>query len=62
MRARSRAWLGSATHWLEAEAGRDAGTPGQAGPEGREQQLCLKGKLRLVLCKLERDQNSKGGV
>lgn len=23
------------------------------GPARREQQLCLKGKLRLVLCKLE---------
>lgn len=49
----SRAWLGSATYWLEAEAGRDAGMLGQAGPARREQQLCLKGKLRLVLCKLE---------
>lgn len=54
--------LGSATHWLEAEAGRDEGVLGRAGPARREQQLCLNGKLRLVLCKLERDQNSKGGV
>lgn len=57
----SGAWFGSATQWLEAEAGGVQGCRAGWGPAGREQQLCTKGKPRLVLCKLNPERPEEQG-
>lgn len=50
------AWLSGATQWLEAEAGAMQGSWARQGPPRREQQLCVKGKPMLILCKLNTER------